>query len=38
MNLELSPITGEEIHKLLDDVYATPKPVIESVRKIMVMK
>ena len=38
MSLEISPLTGEEIHKLLDDVYATPKPVVEAVRDIMVMK
>lgn len=38
MHLEISPITGDDIHKLLDDVYATPKPVIEAVRKIMVVK
>ena len=38
MTLEISPLTGEEIHKLLDDVYATPKPVVEAVRNIMVMK
>jgi tripartite-type tricarboxylate transporter receptor subunit TctC len=38
MHLEVSPITGEDIHKLLDEVYATPKPTVEAVRKIMVMK
>ncbi len=38
MSLEISPIDGAAIHKLLDDVYSTPKPIIDAVHNIMVMK
>jgi tripartite-type tricarboxylate transporter receptor subunit TctC len=38
MSLEISPIDGAAIHRLLDDVYSTPKPIIDAVHNIMVMK
>jgi tripartite-type tricarboxylate transporter receptor subunit TctC len=38
MHLDMSPISGEEIQALLDKLYATPRPVIEKVRSIMVAK
>ncbi len=38
MNLEISPLTGEEVQALITKLYATPKPVIERVRQIMVAK
>ena len=30
--LEINPATGEEMQKMLADVYATPKPIIERLR------
>ncbi len=38
LNLEFSPISGEEIQDLLQRLYATPRPVIDGVRAIMVAK
>lgn len=35
MNLEISPLSGDDIQKLLLSIYDTPKPVVDSVRKIM---
>ena len=38
MNLEMSPISGEAVQSLLEQLYKTPKPVIDKVRAIMVTK
>lgn len=36
MNLEISPLSGEETQALVERLYETPKPVIQAVRRIMV--
>jgi tripartite-type tricarboxylate transporter receptor subunit TctC len=36
LNLDISPMSGEEIHALLEKQYATPKNVVDSVRAMMV--
>ena len=36
MNLEISPLTGEETQALVEKLYETPKHVVDSVRAIMV--
>ena len=38
LNLDFSPISGEDIQALLERLYATPRPVIDRVRAIMVSK
>ena len=38
MNLEISPLTGEQVQALIAQLYATPESVIEKVRNIMVVK
>jgi tripartite-type tricarboxylate transporter receptor subunit TctC len=38
MNLEISPLTGDEVQSLIAQLYATPPSVIEKVRDIMVAK
>ena len=38
MNLEVSPLTGEQVQQLITKLYDTPKPVIARVREIMVSK
>jgi enoyl-CoA hydratase/carnithine racemase len=38
MNLEVSPLTGEQVQQLITKLYDTPKPVIARVREIMVAK
>lgn len=35
---EIDPVTGEEIHKAIDDLYETPKDVVEYARRISGMK
>lgn len=35
LNLEINPISGEEIEKLVEQVYRTPKPVVERTRTIL---
>lgn len=37
-NLEIMPMSGEEINTLLDRLYATPKDVVDKVREIMLPK
>jgi tripartite-type tricarboxylate transporter receptor subunit TctC len=34
-NMEVDPLTGEEMHALLRDVYATDKKVVEQVRELV---
>jgi tripartite-type tricarboxylate transporter receptor subunit TctC len=36
MSLDISPMSGEEVQSLMERLYATPKPLIERVRAIMV--
>ncbi len=31
---ELAPTTGEDVQKLVGRLYATPRPVIERVKKL----
>jgi tripartite-type tricarboxylate transporter receptor subunit TctC len=38
MNLEISPMRGEEVQALLTWLYATPRPIIDEVRRIMLPK
>jgi len=38
MNLEISPLTGDEVQALIGRLYATPPSVVEKVRDIMVVK
>lgn len=38
MNVQLEWMSGEDEEKLVKQIYATPKPVIERVRKIMATK
>lgn len=38
MNLEISPLTGEQVQALIAELYATPPAVVEKVRNIMVGK
>ena len=38
MNLEISPLTGDEVQSLIAQLYATPPSVIAKVRDIMVAK
>jgi tripartite-type tricarboxylate transporter receptor subunit TctC len=38
MNLEVSPMSGEEVQALVAKLYETPKPIVERVRAIMVAK
>ncbi len=38
MNLEISPLTGEQVQDLIVKLYATPETVVEKVRDIMVAK
>ncbi len=38
MNLEISPLTGEQVQALITDLYATPPELVEKVRNIMVVK
>ena len=38
MNLEISPLTGEQVQALIAELYATPPAVVEKVRNIMVVK
>jgi hypothetical protein len=33
--LELEPQTGEQLEKLIKDIYATPKPVVEKVGNLV---
>jgi len=35
LNLDITPMSGEEIHGLLEKQYATPKGVVDSVRAMM---
>jgi len=35
LHLDVSPMSGEEIHALLDKQYATPKAIVDSVREMM---
>lgn len=35
MRLDTSPMTGEDVQKLVDSIYATPPEVVKSVRAIM---
>ena len=35
MRLDTSPMTGEEVQKLIEKIYATPPDVVKSVRAIM---
>jgi tripartite-type tricarboxylate transporter receptor subunit TctC len=35
MRLDTSPMSGEEVQKLIEDIYATPPDVVKSVRAIM---
>jgi hypothetical protein len=32
--MELSPLTGEEVAKLVRRIYATPKPVVDIAKQI----
>jgi tripartite-type tricarboxylate transporter receptor subunit TctC len=36
MSLDVSPMSGEEVQSLMDRLYATPKPLIDRVRAIIV--
>ena len=36
--LQQTQLSTGEIQQLLDKIYATPKPIIENVRKIMLLK
>ena len=38
MNLEISPLTGDQVQALIAELYATPPAVVEKVRNIMVVK
>ncbi len=38
MNLEISPLTGEQVQDLIAKLYDTPASVVEKVRDIMVAK
>ncbi|MGE5537124.1 MAG: Bug family tripartite tricarboxylate transporter substrate binding protein [Gemmatimonas sp.] len=35
LNLDITPMSGEEIHALLEKQYATPKEVVDNVRAMM---
>jgi tripartite-type tricarboxylate transporter receptor subunit TctC len=35
LNMEIEPLTGAQIHKLLADAYATPKPVIQQAAELL---
>jgi hypothetical protein len=32
---DLAPSTGEEVQKLVERIYATPRPVIERVKSLL---
>ena len=32
---DLAPMAGEEVQKLVERIYATPRPVIERVKKLL---
>ncbi len=34
-NLEVKPVSGERIQQMIADIYATPKPIVERVKKII---
>jgi tripartite-type tricarboxylate transporter receptor subunit TctC len=38
LNLEINPLTGEEIEKLVANLYQTPKAVVERTRNILEIK
>ena len=35
MNIDADPTSGEELQRLIQEMYATPQPVVERVRKAM---
>ena len=35
MQADLAPSTGEDVQKLVARIYATPRPVIERLKKIL---
>ncbi|MGH6769582.1 MAG: Bug family tripartite tricarboxylate transporter substrate binding protein [Xanthobacteraceae bacterium] len=35
LNMEIEPLTGAQIHKLLADAYATPKPIIQKAAELL---
>jgi tripartite-type tricarboxylate transporter receptor subunit TctC len=35
IHLDISPMSGEEIHALLKKQYATPKNIVDKVRSMM---
>ena len=35
MHLDVDPIGGEELQKIVADLYATPKPVVERARRAL---
>jgi hypothetical protein len=35
LNMEIEPLTGAQIQKLLADAYATPKPIIQKAAELL---
>ena len=35
MQADLAPTTGEDVQKLVARIYATPRPVVERVKKLL---
>ena len=35
MRLDIAPITGAQIERFLQDIYATPRPLVERAAKIL---
>jgi len=35
MKADLAPTTGEDVQKLVARIYATPRPVVERVKKLL---
>jgi tripartite-type tricarboxylate transporter receptor subunit TctC len=35
LHMEIEPMTAAQIHKLLEDAYATPKPIIQQAAKLL---
>ena len=35
MKLEINPVSGDEVQKIVQDVYRTPKPVAAAVAEML---
>ena len=36
LKLDIDPVSGLSMQKIIDDLYKTPAPVLESIKKILV--